>query len=41
MFWVFLALGAMIVAIGWGNNWFLRYVHIASGDLLTGAGILF
>ena len=41
LFWVFLALGVMIVAIVWGNNWFLRYVHVASGVLLTGADILF
>ena len=41
LFWVFLALGVMIVVIVWGNNWFLRYVHVASGDLLTGADILF
>jgi hypothetical protein len=41
LFWVFLALGVMVVAIVWGNNWFLRYVHVASGILLTGADILF
>ena len=38
-FWVFLALGVMVVAIIWGNDWFLRYVHVASGILLTGADI--
>jgi hypothetical protein len=41
LFWVFLALGVMVVAIVWGNNWSLRYVHVASGILLTGADILF
>ena len=41
LFWVFLALGVMVVAIVWGNDWFLRYVHVASGVLLTGADILF
>ena len=41
LFWVFLALGVMVVAIIWGNDWFLRYVHVASGILLTGADILF
>lgn len=41
LFWVFLALGVMVVSIVWGNDWFLRYVHVASGVLLTGADILF
>jgi hypothetical protein len=41
LFWVFLALGVMVVAIIWGSNWFLRYIHVASGILLTGADILF
>ena len=41
LFWVFLALGVMVVAIIWGNDWFLRYLHVASGILLTGADILF
>ena len=41
LFWVFLALGVMVAAIIWGNNWALRYVHVASGILLTGSDILF
>ncbi len=41
LLWVFLALGVMIAAILWGNDWALRYVHVASGILLTGADILF
>ena len=41
LFWVFLALGVMVVAIIWGNDWFLRYLHVGSGILLTGADILF
>ena len=41
LFWVFLALGVMVVSIIWGNDWFLRYLHVASGILLTGADILF
>ena len=41
LFWVFLALVVMVVAIIWGNDWFLRYLHVASGILLTGADILF
>ena len=41
LFWVFLALGVMVVAIIWGYDWFLRYLHVASGILLTGADILF
>ena len=41
LFWVFLVLGVMVAAIIWGNSWALRYVHVASGILLTGADILF
>tara|TARA_R110000868_G_scaffold99535_6_gene273926 strand:- start:321 stop:905 length:585 start_codon:yes stop_codon:yes gene_type:complete len=41
LLWVFVALGAMATAILWGNDWALRYVHVASGILLTGADILF
>ena len=41
LLWVVLALGVMVVAIIWGNDWFLRYLHVASGILLTGADILF
>jgi hypothetical protein len=41
LFWVFLALGVMVAAILWGSNWALRYIHVASGILLTGADILF
>ena len=40
MVWVALALGIMIFAIIWGNAWLLRFVHIVSGVLLTGADIL-
>lgn len=40
LFWVALALGTMIFAIVWGNDWLLRFVHIISGVLLTGADIL-
>ena len=39
--WVFLALGVMVFAIVWEDAWLLRYVHVASGVLLTGADILF
>lgn len=39
-FWVALALGIMIFAIIWDNAWLLRFVHIVSGVLLTGADIL-
>lgn len=41
LFWVFLALGVMVAAIIWDDEWLLRYVHIVSGVLLTGADILF
>jgi hypothetical protein len=40
LIWVAVALGVMVVAIVAGNNWLLRYVHVASGVLLTGADIL-
>lgn len=39
--WVFLALSVMVFAIVWEDAWLLRYVHVASGVLLTGADILF
>ena len=39
--WVGLVLGVMVFAIVWRNEWLLRYVHVASGVLLTGADILF
>jgi len=38
--WVALALGVMIAAIMYGNAWPLRFVHVSSGVLLTGADIL-
>ena len=31
----------MVFAIVWEDAWLLRYVHVASGVLLTGADILF
>ena len=40
LIWVALGLGVMVGAIVWDNEWALRYVHIASGVLLTGADIL-
>lgn len=39
--WMALALGVMTFAILWQDEWLLRYVHVASGLLLTGADILF
>ncbi len=39
--WVALALGVMIAAILSEDLWFLRFVHIVSGVLLTGGDILF
>ena len=39
--WVGLSLGVMVFAIVWGDEWLLRYIHVASGVLLTGADILF
>ena len=38
--WVFLALGVMVYAIAGDWPWLLRFVHVASGVLLTGADIL-
>jgi tellurite resistance protein TehA-like permease len=39
--WVVLALGVMVVAIQLdGYDWPLRFVHVASGVLLTGADII-
>ncbi len=38
--WVFLALGVMVWAIQYGEDWPLRFVHVTSGVLLTGADIL-
>ncbi len=40
LIWVIIALGVMVVAIVSGDDWMLRYVHVASGVLLTGADIL-
>jgi hypothetical protein len=41
LFWVALALTAMIVAINvTAYDWPLRFIHVASGVLLTGADIL-
>ena len=39
--WVAAALGLMVFAVVWRDEWLLRYVHVASGVLLTGADILF
>ena len=41
LIWVAMALGLMVFAIVWQDEWLLRYVHVASGVLLTGADILF
>ena len=41
LIWVVAALGLMVFAIVWRDEWLLRYVHVASGVLLTGADILF
>lgn len=41
LIWVAAALGLMVFAIVWRDEWLLRYVHVASGVLLTGADILF
>ena len=38
--WVALALGLMVWAVQYGEDWPLRFVHVASGVLLTGADIL-
>ena len=40
LIWVFAAIGIMIAAIVADDGWSLRYVHVASGVLLTGADIL-
>ena len=40
LIWAALALGVMVAAIVSGDEWSLRYVHVASGVLLTGADIL-
>ena len=36
LFWVFLALGVMVAAIVWGNNWALRYVRRRCGRVPKG-----
>lgn len=38
--WVAIAIGVMVAAIVSGDAWSLRYLHVASGVLLTGADIL-
>lgn len=40
LLWCALALGVMVAAIVSDHEWSLRYVHVASGVLLTGADIL-
>jgi hypothetical protein len=40
LIWVAIALGIMVAAIVSGDDLLLRYVHVASGVLLTGADIL-
>lgn len=40
LIWVAVALGIMVAAIVSGDEWSLRYVHVASGVLLTGADIM-
>ena len=40
LIWVAVALGIMVAAIVSDDEWWLRYVHVASGVLLTGADIL-
>ena len=40
LIWVALALGVMVAVIVSGDEWSLRYIHVASGVLLTGADIL-
>lgn len=40
LIWVAAALGIMVAAIVSDDEWSLRYVHVASGVLLTGADIL-
>jgi len=40
LIWVFLSLAVMIAAIFYEEHWPLRFVHVASGVLLTGFDIL-
>ncbi len=40
LIWCAIALAVMVAAIVSGDEWSLRYVHVASGVLLTGADIL-
>ncbi len=40
LIWCAIALAIMVAAIVSGDAWSLRYVHVASGVLLTGADIL-
>lgn len=40
LLWCALALGVMVAAIVSDHEWSLRYIHVASGVLLTGADIL-
>ncbi len=40
LIWCALALGVMVAAIVSDHEWSLRYTHVASGVLLTGADIL-
>src|SRR4051812_3976682 len=41
LIWVAIALGAMVVAINVTEyDWPLRFIHVASGVLLTGADII-
>ncbi len=40
LIWCAVAIGIMVAAIVSGDEWSLRYVHVASGVLLTGADIL-
>ena len=40
LIWCAIAIGIMVAAILAGDAWSLRYVHVASGVLLTGADIL-
>ena len=40
LIWVALVLGVMVFAIVTRHDWLLRFVHVASGVLLTGADIL-
>ncbi len=40
LIWCAIAIGIMMAAIVSGDAWSLRYVHVASGVLLTGADIL-